>query len=62
MAASKLKVTDPAVAERIVDVLERQAAATTDLQIKKLLLEAGCEILDHVLAQQTENTVARQAA
>ena len=62
MAASKLKVTDPAAAQRIVDSLEKQAAATTDLQIKKLLLTAGCDILDHVLAQQTEVPATRRVA
>lgn len=62
MSANKTRATDPAVAERIVDVLEKQAAATSDLQIKRLLLTAGCEILDHVLAQQTEAPAGRKAA
>jgi hypothetical protein len=62
MAASKLKVTDPAAAQRIVDSLEKQAAATSDLEIKRLLLTAGCDILDHVLAQQTEVPAARKVA
>ena len=62
MSTQKIRVTDPAIAQRIVDVLEKQAAGTSDLQIKRLLLTAGCEILDHVLAQQTETAAARKAA
>lgn len=58
MSTSKTKVTDPAVAQRIVDALEKQAEKTSDLQIKRLLLAAGCGILDHVLAQQTEKQAA----
>ena len=58
MSASKSKIEDPVVAHRIVDALEKQAAKTSDLQIKRLLLAAGCQILDHVLAQQTEKQAA----
>lgn len=61
MAAATGKTTDPAVAQRIVDALEKQAARTSDLQIKRLLLAAGCDILDHVLTQQRAEPARRAA-
>ena len=44
---------DPGMAVRIVDALERQAHQTQDLELKRILLNSGCEIMDRVLKQQT---------
>jgi hypothetical protein len=43
---------DPGVALRIVDALERQAHRTRDQELKRILLNSGCEILDLVLKQR----------
>lgn len=44
---------DPGVVLRIVDALERQAHQSQDLELKRILLNSGCAILDLVLKQQT---------
>ena len=46
---SKLMTTDLVKALEMVDELRRQAAATNDPHIKRMLLESGCEVIDHVI-------------
>ncbi len=55
---AKKPVTDPGVAIRIVDLLEKQAVKTADPHLKRILLVSSCEIIDHVLQQQTDRKAA----
>jgi hypothetical protein len=55
---AKKPVTDPGVAIRIVDLLEKQAVKTADPHLKRILLVSSCEIIDHVLQQQTDKKAA----
>jgi hypothetical protein len=43
---------DPGMALRIVDALESQANQTQDLELKRILLNSGCGILERVLKQR----------
>ena len=52
------QLIDPAAALRIVDALEKQAARTEDLHLKRILLASGCQIIDRVLQQQTGRKAA----
>jgi hypothetical protein len=40
---------EPAQVVQIADQLQKQAAQTTDPRLKRLLLAAGCEIIDAAL-------------
>lgn len=42
----------PATALKIVSLLQKQAKAVTDSNVKKILLTAGCEIADVVIKQE----------
>lgn len=46
------KAISPATAIKLVSILEKQAKAVTDSNVKKILLSAGCDIADVVLKQE----------
>ena len=46
------KSVSPATALKIVSLLQKQAKAVTDTNVKKILLTAGCDIADVVIKQE----------
>lgn len=52
-AAADSLPTDPGEVLKLVHDLERQAAEASDPLIRRQLLRAGCDLLDHALKQMT---------